>query len=322
MLDHRFSVAPMMDWTDRHQRYFLRLISRRAVLYTEMVTEAAVRFGDRDHLLGFDAAEHPLVLQLGGSDPANMAEAARIGEGFGYDEININVGCPSDRVQSGAFGACLMARPWVVAECVAAMTAAVGVPVTVKTRIGIDENDSYEALYDFVSQVSAAGCGRFVIHARKAWLQGLSPKQNREVPPLRYEVVHRLKGDFPGLRFVLNGGLRDPDVALREGQGLDGVMLGRAAYHDPYLLAQVDGRFYVDPHPIPSRHEVLEAFIPYLDARLAEGIAFKSISRHLLGLFQGVPGAKRWRRRLSEQAHLPGAGIDLLRQAASLVRAD
>ncbi|MCB1875058.1 MAG: tRNA dihydrouridine(20/20a) synthase DusA [Chromatiales bacterium] len=319
MLNHRFSVAPMMDWTDRHQRFFLRLISRRAVLYTEMVTEAAVRFGDRQRLLGFDAEEHPLVLQLGGSEPHEMAEAARIGEGFGYDEININVGCPSDRVQSGAFGACLMARPSVVADCVAAMSATVSVPVTVKTRIGIDERDSYDELHAFVSQVAAAGCELFVIHARKAWLQGLSPKQNREIPPLRYEVARRLKVDFPHLQIILNGGLTDLDMAQREAQGLDGVMLGRAAYHDPYLLAEVDRRFYEDEHPIPGRHEVLEAFYPYLERQLAQGIALKSISRHLLGLFQGVPGAKRWRRLLSERAHLPGAGLDLLREAADLV---
>lgn len=317
---NRVSVAPMMDWTDRHCRYFLRLVSRRVLLYTEMVTTGALLHGDRERFLAYHPDERPLALQLGGSEPAELAACARMAEAHGYDEVNLNVGCPSDRVQSGRFGACLMAEPELVAECVAAMRGACGIPVTVKTRIGVDERDSYEELTDFVSTVQAAGCGTFVIHARKAWLEGLSPKENREIPPLRYDVVHRLKADFPQLTIILNGGLKDLDTMAEELARVDGVMLGREAYHNPYLLAEVDRRFYGDGHPVPSRHEVVGRFLPYVDARLAEGVPLQAMTRHILGLFQGQPGARAWRRHLSENAHRPGAGVEVIERAAALVR--
>jgi tRNA-dihydrouridine synthase A len=316
---NRVSVAPMMDWTDRHCRYFLRLISRHVLLYTEMVTTGALLHGDRERFLAHHPDEHPLALQLGGSEPAELAACARMAEAHGYDEVNLNVGCPSDRVQSGRFGACLMAEPELVAECVAAMRGTCGIPVTVKTRIGIDERDSYEDLTDFVSTVEAAGCGIFVIHARKAWLQGLSPKENREIPPLCYDVVHRLKADFPQLTIILNGGLKDLDTMAEELGRVDGVMLGREAYHNPYLLAEVDRRFYGDGHPVPSRHEVVERFLPYVSARLDEGVPLQAMSRHILGLFQGRPGARAWRRYISENAHRPGAGVEVIERAAALV---
>ena len=319
---HTFSVAPMLEWTDRHCRYFLRLMSRHALLYTEMVTTGAVLRGDRDRLLGFDPAEHPLALQLGGSDPADLAASACVGEDFGYDEINLNVGCPSDRVQNGRFGACLMAEPELVARGVAAMMAQVKVPVTVKTRLGIDDLDSYEHLCRFVSTVADAGCTRFIIHARKAWLSGLSPKQNRDVPPLRYDVAAQLKRDFPRLEIVLNGGVRTLDDCLEHLAVFDGVMVGRAAYHDPYLLTQVDGRLFGDGGAIPSRHAVLESFLPYVEQALAKGTRLQSISRHILGLFNEVPGGRRWRRHLSENAFRQDAGIDVLRMAAALVMSD
>jgi tRNA-dihydrouridine synthase A len=317
---NRVSVAPMMDWTDRHCRYFLRLISRHVLLYTEMVTTGALLHGDRERFLAYHPDEHPLALQLGGSEPAELAACARMAEAHGYDEVNLNVGCPSDRVQSGRFGACLMAEPALVAECVAAMRGACCIPVTVKSRIGIDERDSYEDLTDFVSSVQAAGCGTFVIHARKAWLEGLSPKENREIPPLRYDVVHRLKADFPQLTIILNGGLKDLDTMAEELGRVDGVMLGREVYHNPYLLAEVDRRFYGDGHPVPSRHEVVARFLPYVAARLAEGVPLQAMTRHILGLFQGQPGARAWRRHLSENAHRRGAGVEVIEQAAALVR--
>jgi tRNA-dihydrouridine synthase A len=317
---NRVSVAPMMDWTDRHCRYFLRLISRHVLLYTEMVTTGALLHGDRERFLAYHPDEHPLALQLGGSEPAELAACARMAEAHGYDEVNLNVGCPSDRVQSGRFGACLMAEPELVAECVAAMRGACGIPVTVKTRIGIDERDSYEDLTDFVSSVQGAGCRTFIIHARKAWLEGLSPKENREIPPLRYDVVHRLKADFPQLTIILNGGLKDLDTMAEELARLDGVMLGREAYHNPYLLAEVDRRFYGDGHRVPSRHEVVARFLPYVAARLPEGVPLQAMTRHILGLFQGQPGARAWRRHLSENAHRRGAGVEVIEQAAALVR--
>ncbi len=311
----RFSVAPMMDWTDRHCRAFLRLITRRALLYTEMIPTGAITHGDRERYLGFDPCEHPVALQVGGADPAALAVSARAAADFGYDEINLNVGCPSDRVQQARFGACLMAEPELVAQAVAAMAAAAGLPVTVKTRIGIDERDSYAELGGFVARVAEAGCRSFTIHARKAWLKGLSPKQNREVPPLRYEVVYRLKRDFPDLEIVLNGGIDGLGAAAAHLRQVDGVMLGRAAYQNPYLLSDVDRRFFGDPGAPRSREEVIADFLPYVEAQLTRGVPLKSMTRHILGLFNGQPGAKLWRRHLSEAAHRPGAGPEVIEAA-------
>jgi len=311
----RLCVAPMLDWTDRHCRYFLRLISHRVLLYTEMVTTGALIYGDRARHLDFDPAERPLALQLGGSDPTLMAECARMGQDWGYDEINMNVGCPSDRVQNGLFGACLMAEPDLVAECVAAMKAAVRVPVTVKTRLGIDDRDSYEELASFTAAMATAGADAVIVHARKAWLKGLSPKENREVPPLRYDWVLRLKEDFPGLPLVINGGILDLDQVLGFLERLEGVMIGRGVYQNPWLLANADRAIFGDPRPVADRHQVLEAFIPYIERRLAAAVPLSAMTRHILDLFQGQPGAKRWRRTLSEHVHRPGAGPDLLRQA-------
>ena len=314
-LDRRLAVAPMLDWTDRHCRYFLRLITRRTLLYSEMVTTGALIHGDRDRHLDFDPAEHPLALQLGGSDPAAMALCGRLGADWGYDEININVGCPSDRVQNGRFGACLMAEPQLVAECVAAMKAVVPVPVTVKSRIGIDERDSYGELVDFVGAVTQVGCDALVVHARKAWLQGLSPRENREIPPLRYDVVQRLKQDFPDLPVVLNGGVLDLESAAAFLHHLDGVMIGREAYQNPWILAEADRLIFGEPGSPPTRHEVMERLIPYLERHLARGVPLNAMSRHILGLFQGQPGARAWRRHLSENAHKPGAGVEVLTAA-------
>ena len=313
---HRFCVAPMMDWTDRFDRYFLRLLSRHARLYTEMVTANAVLHGDRQRLLGFDQSEHPVALQLGGSEPAALAEAAKIGADFGYDEINLNVGCPSDRVQSGRFGACLMAEPELVAHCVAAMRAAVPhLPVTVKCRTGIDRQNPEEILPRFIATVRDAGCETFIIHARMAWLEGLSPKQNRDIPPLDYALAHRMKTEFLELTFVLNGGLHSLDDAAPHLAHLDGVMLGRAAYHNPYLLAEVDGRLFGDDAPPPTRARVIERLLPWADAQVAQGVPLHCITRHIFGLFQGQPGARSWRRHLSENAHRPGAGAGVIRDA-------
>jgi tRNA-dihydrouridine synthase A len=313
------SIAPMMEWTDRHCRYFLRLISRHARLYTEMVTAQAIIHGRRDKLLGFDPAEHPLALQLGGSDPELLATAAAIGEQFGYDEINLNIGCPSDRVQSGRFGACLMAEPALVRDCVAAMSAAVRVPVTVKSRIGIDRHDDYGFLRDFVGTVAESGCSTFIVHARKAILSGLSPKENREVPPLRYELVHRLKADFPALTVVLNGGVRGLEAVRSHLLHVDGVMIGREAYHNPYFLAELERELHgVQP---PAREAVMTAFLAYVEARLAEGVRLPAMTRHLLGLYLGLPGARHWRRQLSEGACAPDAGADLVREAMRAVEA-
>jgi tRNA-dihydrouridine synthase A len=314
-INRRVSIAPMLDWTDRHCRYFLRLLSRHVLLYTEMVTTGAALHGDRERLLAYDPAEHPLALQLGGSDPADLARCAAIAADFGYDEINLNVGCPSDRVQSGRFGACLMAEPDLVAECVAAMRAAVALPVTVKTRIGIDDRDSYAELVDFVGTVAAGGCGIFIIHARKAWLSGLSPRQNREIPPLRYDVAQQLKQDFPHLTIILNGGLRDLDQIAAQLTQVDGVMIGRAAYENPYLLTEIEQRFFGSGESLPSRHAVIQALFPYVELQLRRGVRLHSMTRHLLGLFQGMPGARAWRRTLSEQAHQDGAGIAVLEAA-------
>lgn len=319
MLNRLLCIAPMLDWTDRHCRFFLRLLTRHTLLYTEMVTTGAVLRGDRERLLTYDPTEHPLALQLGGSEPADLARCARIAADWGYDEVNLNVGCPSDRVRSGRFGACLMAEPDLVAESVAAMRAAVAIPITIKTRIGIDGRDSYEELADFVGRVAAGGCEVFVIHARKAWLNGLSPKENREIPPLRYEVVHRIKQDFPDLTIILNGGLVDLDQMAEQLRRVDGVMIGRAAYENPYLLAEVDRRFFGSSKPPPSRRQVVRALLPYVEAQLRQGTPLHCITRHLLGLFHGVPGARAWRRTLSERACRRGAGVEVLEAALGWV---
>jgi tRNA-dihydrouridine synthase A len=317
--DIRFSVAPMMDWTDRHCRFFHRLLSRRARLYTEMVTTGAVIHGPRERLLGFSGEEHPVAVQLGGSDPGDLAEAARIAEGFGYDEVNLNVGCPSDRVQDGRFGACLMREPDLVAEGVAAMKRAVRVPVTVKCRIGVDDQDPEEALGRLSEAVIAAGVDALVVHARKAWLQGLSPKENRDIPPLDYALVHRLKARHPGLPIAINGGIGTIDEVREQLSHMDGVMVGRVAYHDPEILLGVDGLFG-EASPHTDAFAALEAFEPYVAARLAEGVRLASITRHLLGLFTGRPGARAFRRHLATEAVRPGAGLETLRDAVAHVR--
>ena len=304
----------MMDWTDRHCRYFMRLLSPSARLYTEMVTAAAIVHGDANGLLAFNDQEHPVALQLGGSDPLLMAGATRVAARHGYDEFNINVGCPSDRVQSGRFGACLMARPGIVADCYRAMTAETESPVTVKTRIGIDDNDSDEFLRRFVDALAAAGCGKFIVHARIAILEGLSPKENRCVPPLNYERVYKLKDDYPELEIVINGGLTniaEVDNALRH---VDGVMIGRQAYHQPYFLAELEHQFEPD-WPLPDRRDVVEMVLPYVESMLAEGVPLNRMSRHMLGLFAGQPGARAWRRYISENAHGKGAGTEVLIEA-------
>ena len=314
----QLSVAPMMDWTDRHCRYFHRLLSPRARLYTEMVTSAALVRGGQLRLLEHSQQEHPVALQLGGSDPRELAQAACLGATAGYDEINLNVGCPSDRVQSGRFGACLMREPLLVGDCVRAMRDALAdsnrhVPVTVKCRIGVDDQDDYADLQHFTETMLEAGVGVLVVHARKAWLQGLSPKENREIPPLDYARVYRLKREFPELVVVINGGIATVGQVQTHLANLDGVMLGRAAYHDPWLLARLEHALHGEP--LPSRDEVLRHMRPYVEAELARGTAMKHISRHLLGLYQGEPGARAFRRTISEGAHLPGAGWDLLEQA-------
>ena len=315
----RFSVAPMMDWTDRHCRVFHRLLAPHARLYTEMVHAQAVRLGDRERLLGFAPVEHPLALQLGGSEPAQLAEAARIGEEWGYDEINLNVGCPSDRVQAGRFGACLMREPSLVADCVAAMRATVRVPVTVKCRIWVDDQDEESALDCFIEKVSATGCSTFVVHARKAWLQGLSPKENREIPPLRYDLVHRLKTSRPALRIVINGGLSSLEACLVQSRLVDGVMLGRAAYHDPYLLHRLDRALFEPQRELLPRVALLQSLRPYVESQLAHGVALKHLTRHVLGLFAGQPGGRIFRQILSEQASRPGADWQVLETALRAV---
>jgi tRNA-dihydrouridine synthase A len=319
---HRLSIDPMMDWTDRHCRVLHRVLSRRARLYTEMVTTGALLNGDKAKLLGFSAVEHPVALQLGGSEPADVAAAARIGEDFGYDEINLNVGCPSDRVQSGRFGACLMREPERVADCMAAMGAAVRVPVTVKCRIGVDDQVPEDSLFRLVDLCADAGVRVFIVHARKAWLEGLSPKQNRDVPPLDYGLVHRLKAERPELTIVLNGGLGSLDDVLPHlEQGLDGAMLGRAAYHEPALLGRVDRLvFGEDVDDVTSEAAVL-AYRPYVANELARGTGFYGIARHMLGLFHGMPGARAWRRTLTEEGVRPGAGLDVLDRALAQVLA-
>lgn len=321
-----FAVAPMMDWTDRHCRVFHRLLTRRATLYSEMVTAPAVIHGDRDRLLGFSALEHPVVLQLGGSDPRQLAEAARIGADFGYDQIDLNCGCPSDRVQSGRFGACLMAEPELVAECVAAMRGAVSIPVSVKCRIGIDDAEPREMLPRFVEIVAAAGVSSFTVHARKAWLKGLSPKENRSVPPLDYDLVFELKRAWPHLPVAINGGIADLDACeallapRADGTSLDGVMLGRAAYDNPRILAGVDRRLYGEAGPDVDPFDVVEAIEPYAAAIIEGGAKLSHVARHMLGLFNGRPGARTWRRILTVKAVEPGAGVEVLREALAAVR--
>lgn len=315
----RFSVAPMMDWTDRHCRFFHRLMTRKARLYTEMLTTGAVIHGDRARLLGYDAAEHPVALQLGGSNPADLAISAKIGEDFGYDEINLNCGCPSDRVQDGRFGACLMAEPMLVAECVAAMKRAVQVPVTVKCRIGIDDQDPERALYALAHAVVDAGADALIVHARKAWLKGLSPKENRDIPPLNYGLVYRLKQAMPHIAIAINGGIASIEEAKQHLAHVDGVMLGRAAYHDPWRLRDVDAQIFGVSSPFPSMKDVLAALEPYIADQLARGLRLHAITRHLVGAFVGVKGARMFRRILSEQGVKPGAGIDVLRMAVDAV---
>ena len=318
----RFSVAPMMDWTDRHCRAFHRHLSRRALLYTEMVTTGAVLHGDRGRLLGFDRIEHPVAVQLGGSDPAALAAAARICADEGYDEVNLNVGCPSDRVQEGRFGACLMREPGLVGDCVAAMAAVVDIPVTVKCRIGVDDQDPEAALDAVADAVVAAGAKTLIVHARKAWLQGLSPKENRDIPPLDYGRVHRLKARLPDIPVILNGGLATLEAAQDHLGAVDGVMLGRAAYQDPALLLRVDQEVFGEAGPASDPFAALTAFETYVADRLAEGVRLHAITRHMLGLFNGRPGARAWRRHLATEGVKPDADLGTLRAAAALVRRD
>jgi tRNA-dihydrouridine synthase A len=308
---HRLCVAPMMDWTDRHCRYFLRLVSPRARLYTEMITTGALMFGNVPRHLDFDPAEHPVALQLGGSDPHALAHCARLGEAWGYDEINLNVGCPSERVQTGSFGACLMAEPALVADCVAAMRDAVALPVTIKHRIGIDAREDYAFVRDFVGTVAGAGAGTFLVHARNAVLKGLSPKENREIPPLKYDYVHRLKRDFPQLTIVINGGIATHEAIARELEHVDGVMLGRVAYHNPYLLAEAEEYCFGAAAPARTRAEIAEALVPYAQGQLASGVRLRAIAQHVLGLYHGRSGVRAWRRMLSDAALLATAGPEL-----------
>ena len=311
----------MMDYTDRHFRYFIRLMSRHARLYTEMLTTGALLHGDPRRFLAFHPAEHPLALQLGGSEPEQLAACMRLAKDYGYDEVNLNAGCPSDRVQQGRFGACLMNEPALVKECVAAMTAAAPLPVTVKTRIGVDERDSYPELVDFIGTVAEGGCRSFIIHARKAWLKGLSPKENREIPPLRYDVAAALKRDFPALTVVVNGGVQTLEAMERHLGSFDGVMVGREAVSNPYLFADVDRRFFDPAAPVPSRTEVLQAWMPYLAAQLQEGVPLQRMTRHALGLFHGCPGARQWRRHLSKEGTRLGADLGVLQQAVASLKA-
>ena len=314
----RLTVAPMMDWTDRHCRAFHRLLAPHARLYTEMVHAQAVIHGDREHLLGFDAVEHPVALQLGGSDPAHLAQATRIGADWGYDEVNLNVGCPSDRVQAGRFGACLMREPSLVAECIAAMVAVSPVPVTVKCRLGVDEMEDYGVFRGFVDTVASAGCALFVVHARKAWLQGLSPKENREIPPLRHDWVHQLKRERPDLRILANGGLATVEDSVAALAHVDGVMIGRAAYHEPYQLHLMDRALFTPDVAPLARDVLLRGFRPYVEACRARGVAVKHITRHILGLFHRQPGGRAYRQVLSEGAPRSAAGWDLLEAALAV----
>jgi tRNA-dihydrouridine synthase A len=316
----RFSVAPMMEWTDRHCRYFHRLLTRQALLYTEMLTTGAILHGDRARLLDFDSFEQPVALQLGGCDPAALAESARIALDFGYSEINLNVGCPSDRVQEGRFGACLMAEPALVADCVTAMKRAVSVPVTVKCRIGIDDQDPEQSLFAFAAAMKSADADALIVHARKAWLKGLSPRENREVPPLDYPLVHRLKTGHRDFEIVINGGIASIDAAQEQLSHADGVMMGRAAYQEPWRLLAVDPQLYGQPSPFASVKDAALAMIPYIERELAQGVRLHSITRHMLGAFRAVPGARAFRRHLSTEAVKPGAGVRVLMEALNMVR--
>ncbi|MBK8326430.1 MAG: tRNA dihydrouridine(20/20a) synthase DusA [Moraxellaceae bacterium] len=314
--DKVLSVAPMMDWTDRHCRYFLRLFNRHVHLYTEMVTTGALIHGDRQRFLRFDAQEHPVILQLGGANPQDLAQCSKFAEDYGYDAVNLNVGCPSDRVQKNKIGACLMAEPELVAECISTMQAAVKIPVTVKHRIGIDNLDSYEHLYKFVETVAQTGCQTFIVHARIAILQGLSPKENREVPPLRYDDVYQLKRDFPHLDIHINGGIKTVDEISQHWQHLDGVMMGREAYHNPYVLAQA---LRLWGEEAPSAQQLLEAYYPFMEQELAAGVPLMQMTRHILGLFQGMKGARKWRQHLSTYAHQRHQGLALVKEAADFI---
>ncbi|MEZ9686591.1 tRNA dihydrouridine(20/20a) synthase DusA [Vibrio atlanticus] len=316
---NRLSVAPMLDWTDRHCRYFHRLLSQQTLLYTEMVTTGAILHGKGD-FLEYNEQEHPLALQLGGSNPVDLAACAKLAGERGYDEINLNVGCPSDRVQNGRFGACLMAEPELVADCVSAMKEVTDIPITVKTRIGIDDQDSYEFLTKFVSTVSEkGGCEQFTIHARKAWLSGLSPKENREIPPLDYDRAYQIKKDFSDLVIAVNGGITTLEQTKEHLQHLDGVMIGREAYHSPFILAEVDQQIFGLDTPIKKRSQVVEEMYPYIERQLSNGASLGHISRHMLGLFQSMPGARQWRRYISENAHKKGAGIEVIQTALAKI---
>ena len=314
---HLISIAPMMNCTDRHNRYFLRLIAPHVLLYTEMITTGALIHGDCTRFLAFDPLEHPVALQLGGSEPDKLAYCARLGEEFGYDEINLNVGCPSNRVKAGRFGACLMLEPDLVAECVAAMHSAVKIPVTVKCRIGVDQQDSYAALVQFIEKVAQAGCHIFVIHARKAWLTGISPKQNRDIPPLQYDIVKNIKQDFPHVSIIMNGGIKTLHDIQRHLQYVDGVMIGREAYANPYFLAAIEEQFFAKS--VLTRHTIIKKFIPYIQVQLRNKVKLSSITRHILGLYQGQKGARIWRRYLSENAHQLNAGIEVINEALQYV---
>jgi tRNA-dihydrouridine synthase A len=319
-INRLISIAPMMDWSDHNCRYFWRLLSKQALLYTEMVTTGALIHGDRERFLHFNTQEHPVALQLGGSDPADLARCAAWAQEWGYDEVNLNCGCPSDRVQSGMFGACLMAQPRLVADCVRAMVDACDIPVTVKHRIGIDSMESYEELVAFIEPVAAAGCSVFIVHARKAWLQGLSPKENREIPPLNYPWVYRLKQDMPHLQIVINGGIQSLEECQQHLQHVDGVMIGREAYQNPWMLAEVDEQLFGMDNPSKSRDDVIAGLLPYVEQQLARGSHLNHITRHILGLYQGVPGARKFRRHLSENAYKKEAGLKVLTDAYSLVQ--
>ena len=327
MISRKVSVAPMMGWTDRHARYFLRLITKHTLLYTEMVTTGAMlhnkqKVGDQKRFLDYHAAEHPLALQLGGSDPQALALCTQMAEDAGFDEVNLNVGCPSDRVKSGSVGACLMATPELVAECIAAMQSRVAIPVTVKCRIGIDDMDGYQGLENFIDTVAQTGCDTFIVHARKAWLQGLSPKQNREIPPLKYDYVHRLKAEKPELTIVINGGIKTMETVHTEIDLVDGVMIGREAYYNPYLLASVDVDIYSDADAVvKTREQIVHQICEYIDAEQSKGVVLHSITRHILGLYQGCPGARAWRRHLSEYGHRDGADSSVVIAAMAEVSA-
>ena len=318
MIDRRISIAPMMGCTDRHERFFLRRLTHHALLYTEMIAPGAILFGNRRRFLGFDPCEHPVALQLGDHDPSRLAACAALAEEWGFDEVNLNVGCPSERGTDRRFGACLMGEPETVAACVKAMQAATSLPVTVKTRVGIDRQDSYDLFRAFIDVVAEAGCRVFIVHARKAWLEGLSPKDNREVPPLRYEYVYRLKQELPELTVVINGGIRDWDSARVHLDHVDGVMIGREAYENPYFLTTLDRDFYGDDHPVLTREEALESFFPYVERNLAEGVPLFKMTRHLIGLYRNEPRARAWRRHLTEGSVPRQAGIEVLHQGLEI----